>query len=492
MKTFLTENFLLETASAVRLYHEYAAELPILDYHCHLPPAMVAADWKFVDMTELWLAGDHYKWRAMRATGIPEELITGGALSREKFDAWARTVPQLLRNPLYHWTHLELRRPFGIDDVLFGPETAESVWRRTNERLAEPEFSARGIMRQMRVALICTTDDPIDPLTSHAQLASERKRILDDRLRTGGTYGHALSIPPEMLPTFRPDRAMTTDDPAAWNLWCNRLEAVTDMEICSLDAFTEAMRQRHQYFQEHGCRLSDHGMMVPPAADYTDAEIAAIFDTLRSGMAVDPLSHEKFASYLMQFFGELAAEKGWTMQIHLGVIRNNSSRLMNRIGPDAGADSMADLPIAVPLARMLDRLDRSDRLPRTILYNLAPAMNDVLATMIGNFQDGTIPGKLQYGSGWWFLDQLDGMERQLESLSNQGVLSLFVGMLTDSRSFLSYTRHEYFRRILCNLLGSDMERGRLPTDFQLIGGMVRNICWYNAVRYFGFNSVADL
>ena len=486
MAIFLTENFLLETTSAIRLYHEFASDLPILDYHCHLPPTQIAVDWRFSDLTELWLSGDHYKWRAMRAAGVPEEKITGIASSREKFDAWAATVPLTLCNPLYHWTHLELRRPLGIDDLLLSPETADQVWNRANERLATPNFSARGIMRQMRVAIVCTTDDPTAPLDSHRSLAEERRRILNDLPRASGKS--PTSIPPMVLPTFRPDRAMATGDSVAWNRWCDRLETAANHEIRTHTDFIESLRLRHQSFHEQGCRLSDHGMGIPPALDYTESEIAQIFERLRSGQSISPDSQEKFSAYLMQHIGELDAEKGWTMQLHLGPLRNVSTRLHHRIGPDAGGDSMDDRPIARPLATLLDRLDRVDRLPKTILYNLNPSMNEVLATMIGNFQDGSIPGKLQYGSGWWFLDQQDGMERQLTALSTQGLLSLFVGMLTDSRSFLSYTRHEYFRRILCNLLGRDMERGLLPMDFDLLGTMVRNICWYNAVHYFQFDA----
>lgn len=484
MGAFLTENFLLETDAAVRLYQEYAAELPILDYHCHLPPVQVAVDWQFENLTEIWLAGDHYKWRAMRAAGIPEEKITGNASPREKFGAWAQTVPWTLRNPLYHWTHLELRRPLGIDDCLLSPETADSVWERANERLATPEFSARGIMRQMRVALVCTTDDPVDDLAAHAKVQTDRKHILDQSLKTGKKQSY---IPSQMLPTFRPDRARATESPTAWNAWCDQLEAVTKMNIWNLSDFVEALRKRHQYFHDHGCRLSDHGLTVPHGSNFTEAEVTATFKTLRGGTEIMPDARDKFSSFLMNLFGEMDAEAGWTMQLHIGPQRNNCARLWKLVGPDAGADSIGDKPIASSLAKLLDRLDCAGKLPKTILYNLNPSMNEVLATMIGNFQDGSIPGKMQFGSGWWFLDQKNGMEQQLESLSNQGLLSLFVGMLTDSRSFLSYTRHEYFRRILCNLLGRDMTRGLLPNDFDMIGQMVQNICWFNAVRYFGFD-----
>jgi glucuronate isomerase len=468
---FITENFLLQNDCAARLYHEYARRLPILDYHCHLPPQQIAEDHRFANMAEIWLSGDHYKWRAMRANGVPERLCTGDASDWEKFLAWAETVPKTLRNPLYHWTHLELNRPFGIRDRLLCPETARGIWEACNARLAEDGFTCRGIMRQMDVVLVCTTDDPADDLAAHMALAADH------------------TFPIRVLPTFRPDKAVAAESPAALNAWLDRLGAAARIEVRDFSSYLDALRQRHEFFHSCGCRLSDHGLETMCAEDYTEAEIRGIFARLRAGKSVAPDDVVKFKSAMLYEFAVLDCAKGWTQQFHLGALRNNNSRMFQAIGPDAGFDSIGDARIARPLARFLDRLDREGRLAKTILYNLNPADNEVLATMIGNFQDGSVPGKMQLGSGWWFLDQKDGMERQMLSLSNQGLLSRFVGMVTDSRSFLSYTRHEYFRRVLCNLLGTEMEQGLLPNDFDLIGGLVRDVCFYNAARYFGFEGL---
>lgn len=464
----ITENFLLETPSGVRLYHEFAKDLPIVDYHCHLPPREIAEDRRFANLTQLWLAGDHYKWRAMRANGVDERYITGDASDEEKFLAWARTVPKTLRNPLYHWTHMELKRPLGISDRLLGPDTAQSIWNECNARLAQPEFSCRGILRQMNVVLVCTTDDPTDTLEEHRKIADQR------------------SFEVRVLPTFRPDRAMAVESPEAFNAWVHRLEQAAEMEIRHYDAFLEALGRRHAYFHAMGCRLSDHGLETMPAEDYTLSEVRAAFARLRRGGALGQVEAARFKSALLYEFALMDHQRGWTQQFHIGALRNTNTRQWQALGPDSGFDSIADGPYARPLARFLDRLDRHDRLARTILYNLNPADNAMMATMIGNFQDGRIPGKIQWGSAWWFLDQKDGIEQHLNTLSNLGLLSRFVGMLTDSRSFLSYTRHEYFRRILCNLLGRDMDAGLLPRDFGLVGGMVQDICYHNAVRYFGF------
>lgn len=464
----ITENFLLETPSGVRLYHEFAKDLPIVDYHCHLPPRDMAEDRRFANLTQLWLAGDHYKWRAMRANGVDERYITGDASDEEKFLAWARTVPKTLRNPLYHWTHMELKRPLGISDRLLGPDTAQSIWNECNARLAQPEFSCRGILRQMNVVLVCTTDDPTDTLEEHRKIADQR------------------SFEVRVLPTFRPDRAMAVESPEAFNAWVHRLEQAAEMEIRHYDAFLEALGRRHEYFHAMGCRLSDHGLETMPAEDYTLSEVRAAFARLRRGGALGQVEAARFKSALLYEFALMDHQRGWTQQFHIGALRNTNTRQWQALGPDSGFDSIADGPYARPLARFLDRLDRHDRLARTILYNLNPADNAMMATMIGNFQDGRIPGKIQWGSAWWFLDQKDGIEQHLNTLSNLGLLSRFVGMLTDSRSFLSYTRHEYFRRILCNLLGRDMDAGLLPRDFGLVGGMVQDICYHNAVRYFGF------
>ncbi|MBN1395196.1 MAG: glucuronate isomerase [Pirellulales bacterium] len=469
-KTFITENFLLQNDRAARLYHERAAGLPIIDFHCHLPPAEIAADRRFENLAQIWLGGDHYKWRAMRAAGVAERFITGDATDREKFQKWAETVPFTLRNPLYHWTHLELKRPLGVCDRLLGPDTAEGIWRECNARLAEPGFSARRIMRRMNVEAVCTTDDPTDSLEHHRAIAEDE----------------AFAI--RVLPTFRPDRALAVESPTSFGQWVDRLAAAAEIEIGeNFDAFLDALRNRHDFFHMRGCRLSDHGLETFPAADYSTAEAAAAFRRVRGGKELSAGEVETFKSAVLERLAAMNAEKGWSQQFHFGALRNNNSRIFAALGADAGCDSIGDPPgVARSMARFFDRLDRNGRLAKTIVYNLNPVHNDVVATMLGNFQDGETPGKMQLGSGWWFMDQKDGMERQLESLSNQGLLSLFVGMLTDSRSFLSYTRHEYFRRILCNLLGTEMEQGLLPDDFDLIGRLVQAVCHDNAAKYFGF------
>jgi glucuronate isomerase len=467
---FITENFLLQNDRAVALYYRYAHDLPIIDFHCHLPPAQVAEDHRFENLTQVWLYGDHYKWRAMRAAGVPERYCTGDASDWEKFQKWAEVVPQTLRNPLYHWTHLELKRPLGISDRLLGPDTAADIWRECNAKLARPEFSARGIMRQMNVVLVCTTDDPTDALDHHRAIANDP------------------SLAVQVLPTFRPDKAMAAESPAAFNAWVDRLAQRSGVDVGdSLDRFLDALRQRHDFFHSVGCRLSDHGIDTFYAADYTTPEIAAAFERVRGGKSLDAEAIVRFKSAMLHELTAMNAAKGWVQQFHFGAMRSNNTRMLQAIGPDTGFDSIGDWEVARPMARFLDRLDRENQLAKTILYNLNPADNDLVATMIGNFQDGTTPGKMQFGSGWWFLDQKDGMEKQLNSLSNQGLLSRFVGMLTDSRSFLSYTRHEYFRRILCNLLGTEMEQGLLPDEMELIGSMVRDVCYGNAASYFGFN-----
>ncbi len=467
----ITENFLLQTPSGVRLYHEYAKDLPIVDYHCHLSPRDMAQDRRFANLTQIWLAGDHYKWRAMRANGVAERFITGDASDEEKFLAWAETVPKTLRNPLYHWTHMELKRPLGISDRLLGPDTAWGIWSECNARLAEPEFSCRGILRQMRVVLVCTTDDPTDSLEAHRALAAD------------------ASFGVRVLPTFRPDRALAVESVEGFQAWIDRLQQAADMEVRHYDGFLEALGRRHEYFHAMGCRLSDHGLETIPAAEYTLADVRAAFARLRRGAALAPADAARFKSAVLYELALMNHQRGWTQQFHIGALRNTNTRGWRTLGPDTGFDSIADGPYARPLARFLDRLDQQDRLARTILYNLNPADNAMMAAMIGNFQDGRTPGKIQWGSAWWFLDQKDGIEQHLNTLSNLGLLSRFVGMLTDSRSFLSYTRHEYFRRILCNLLGSDMDAGLVPRDFGLVGGMVRDICYYNAVRYFGFENL---
>ena len=464
--SFIHENFLLQTDFARELYHHFAADLPIIDYHCHLPPQDVATDRKFENLYEIWLAGDHYKWRAMRSNGIPEHLCTGQAPPYEKFLAWARTLPKTLRNPLYHWSHLELKRYFGIDDLL-NETTAPAIWERVGLELAKPQNSAHGILKRFRVAVVGTTDDPTDSLEHHLAIAQS-------------------GIDTRVCPTYRPDKAMAVDNPALFNAWTDRLAEVADEDCSNLDRFVCALKKRHDFFHAVGGRLSDHGLERCPGVFATEAEAGRIFDRARSGQAATLEERELFGGYLMLHFGRWAAEKSWTMQLHLGPMRNNNTRLFRKLGPDIGCDSIGDYPQGLSLARFLDRLDLDGQLPKTVLYNINPRDNYLFASMIGNFQDGSIPGKIQFGSGWWFLDQREGMEMQINALSNLGLLSRFVGMLTDSRSLLSYCRHEYFRRILCDLIGQDVARGELPADLDLLGGLVADVSFHNAARYFGF------
>lgn len=468
MNSFIHDDFLLQTDTAQKLYHDCAAEQPIIDYHCHLQPVEVAEDKRFVDLAEIWLGGDHYKWRAMRTNGVPEDLCTGDAGPYEKFLAWCKTVPQTLRNPLYHWSHLELKRYFGMD-CLINEKTARQIWETANAELAKPEFSARGILKKFDVRVVCTTDDPADTLEHHQSIAQ------DPGLKTN------------VFPTFRPDHALKVNDPEAFNAWTDKLAAVADIDISSFQTFLDAIRQRHDFFHSVGGRLSDHGLEQCYAEFCSDDTAKAIFDKVRMGSPISPLEHEQFATWMMVYFGQLDAEKGWTKQLHLGALRSNNTRLFKKLGPDTGFDSIGDFPQAITLSRYLDRLDQDDTLPKIVLYNLNPADNYVLATMIGNFQDGSVAGKIQFGSGWWFLDQKEAMEWQMNALSNLGLLSRFVGMLTDSRSFLSYPRHEYFRRILCNLIGSDVEAGLIPDDWELYAPIVENICFGNARDFFGFD-----
>lgn len=466
--SFIHEDFLLDTEQAKKLYHEYARNLPIIDYHCHLPPEEVAANKRFRNLYEIWLAGDHYKWRAMRANGVAERYCTGDASDREKFEQWAATVPYTLRNPLYHWTHLELRRPFGITDRLLDSTTAKSIWNECNEKLAAPEFTTRGIMRQANVKLICTTDDPADNLEHHKAAARER----DFKIA--------------MLPTWRPDNAMAVEDAAIYNAYIERLAEASDTHISRFDDLMSALRKRHDYFHNNGCRLSDHGLETVYAENFSAAEIKSIFARIRGGSDLDASEIRKFQSAMLVELALLDHEKGWVQQFHIGAIRNNNPRLYRTAGPNTGFDSIGDHCYAKPLAKFLGRLDDQNRLARTILYNLNPRDNEMMATMIGNFQDGTTPGKVQLGSAWWFLDQMDGMTKQIEALSQMGLLSRFVGMVTDSRSFLSYSRHEYFRRLLCRILGRDMAGGLVPNDMKMVGAMVRDICFNNARNYFPF------
>jgi glucuronate isomerase len=462
---FLTEDFLLETKTAKVLYHEHAAKMPIYDYHCHLPAHQIAADHRFENLTQAWLAGDHYKWRAMRTNGVPERYVTGDASDYEKFERWAQTVPCCLGNPLYHWTHMELRRPFGIQGRRLGPDTAKEIYETCSEMLRSAEFSVRGIMRKMNVKLVCTTEGPLDSLEHHEKI---RRDGFEIKVHTA----------------WRPDAAMAVENPQNVAGFIDKLGTLCDMDITSFARYIEALRKRHSYFHEHGCRLSDHGIETAYAEDYTQGEIDAIFAKVRAGKHLSGREVLQFKSAMMIEFGLMDAERGWVQQLHLGALRNNSTRMFKKLGPDIGCDCIGDFEIARPLARLLDRLDVRSKLPKTILYNLNPRDNALMATMIGNFQDGSVAGKLQFGSAWWFLDQKDGMEDQMRTLANMGLLSRFVGMLTDSRSFLSYPRHEYFRRILCRMLGNQVEAGLLPNDLGLLGSMVEDISYNNARRYF--------
>ena len=467
--SFIHDDFLLGSKPARRLYHKFAAAEPIFDYHCHIPPKDIAENRQFQNLFEIWLEGDHYKWRAMRSNGVPEKFVTGNATPEQKFLAWAKTVPHTLRNPLYHWTHLELQRYFGLTELL-DEKSAPKVWKRANALLAKPEFTTQGLLKKMQVKVVCTTDDPVDTLEHHRAFAK-------------------VKHPTKMLPAFRPDKALTVNQPAGFNAWVEQLAAAANVDINGFSAFICALEQRHEYFHAQGCRLSDHGLNHC-FADFCSEKVAAdIFDKARQGAPVSPLEHSQFASFMMVFFGHLDAKRGWTKQLHVGALRNNNERLLKQLGPDTGFDSIGDFPQAQALSAYLNKLDSDNLLPKTVIYNLNPADNYVFATMIGNFQDGTIPGKIQYGSGWWFLDQKEGMEWQLNALSNLGLLSRFIGMITDSRSFMSYPRHEYFRRVLCNLIGRDIKSGLIPDDDSLVGPMIKNICYANAKNFMAFPGV---
>jgi glucuronate isomerase len=462
---FIHEDFLLSTPTARRLFHDYAEPEPILDYHCHLPPQDVAQNRRFADLFEIWLQGDHYKWRAMRANGVAERYCTGDADPRDKFMAWARTVPQTLRNPLYHWTHLELKRYFDIGDLL-DESTAPGIWDRANALLATDDLRAHGILRKFHVKAVCTTDDPTDDLSCHKAIA-------------------ASNLETKVFPAFRPDKSLNVHCPELFNPWVERLEAASNTSIQTLVQFVDALKRRHDFFHSMGSRLSDHGLNHTYGEFATEKEACQIFGRARTGHAATFQEHARFGGYMMLHFGRWDAEKGWTKQLHLGARRNNNTRRYHELGPDTGFDSIGDWPQGDALGNYLDRLDQESALPKMILYNLNPADNYVAATMIGNFQDGSVPGKIQLGSGWWFLDQKEAMQWQMNALSNCGLISKFVGMLTDSRSFMSYPRHEYFRRVLCDLFGKDMEAGELPNDEKLVGGTIRNICYANAKNFLG-------
>ncbi len=458
------KDFLLYSPTALRLFHEVAAEQPIYDYHTHLSQKEVATNHRWANLADLWLGGDHYKWRLMRANGIDERSITGDATPREKFQAWAETIPYTLRNPIHHWTHLELQRYFDID-LLLGPDTADTIWEQANDRLAQDDFCVHEILKSFKVKMIGTTDDPVDPLDDHLAIA-------------------ASGIDTRVTPTFRPDKAFAVDQPESFNAWIDRLEAITDTDISQLDDLLNALQVRHDDFHAAGCRLSDHSFDHCPAIPCDDADASIIFENARSGNAGSVEDREKFSFYLMLFLGRLDAAKGWTKQLHLGPFRNVNPHGFNNIGPDAGFDTIGDFSQGRPLITYLGALAERDSLPKIILYNINPSDNYLFAAMTGAFQGGSIPGKIQFGSGWWFADQKEGMEMQLNALSSTGLLSRFVGMLTDSRSFLSFPRHEYFRRILCNLIGSEADRGELPDDFEALSQLVTAVCSGNAAAYF--------
>ena len=466
MKAFLDQDFLLQSATAQTLYHQYAAAMPIIDYHNHLVPQQIADDHQFDNITQAWLYGDHYKWRAMRAHGVDEKYITGNASDEEKFMKWAETVPYTMRNPLYHWTHLELQRYFGVTEVL-NSASAKRIYDHCAALLKTPEYSVKNLLLKMNVKVLCTTDDPIDDLGYHKQIKAS---------------GYAIKV----LPTFRPDKAMAVDDVATFNAYVKSLAQVVDYGIQDLSTYKKAIGERHDYFHACGGKLSDHGLEHIYAEDYTEEQIAKIFGQLVSGANVSDHEKWQFKSAMLVYFAHLDHAKGWTQQFHLGALRNNNARLLGSLGPDTGFDSIGDFEQAKPLSKFLNHLDSTNQLAKTILYNLNPGDNELLATMTGNFQDGTIVGKMQFGSSWWFLDQKDGMERQINTLSNMGLLSHFVGMLTDSRSFLSFPRHEYFRRILCNLMGQDVENGELPADIEWLGKLVKDISYTNASEFFNF------
>lgn len=468
----MDENFLLQSETAQKLYHEHAAKMPIIDYHCHLSPQQVAENKRFESITQIWLGGDHYKWRAMRSNGVAERFCTGKDSSDwEKFEKWAETVPYTFRNPLYHWTHLELKTAFGIKETL-NPQNARSIFDACNEQIKnDPKFTPKGLMKHYNVKVVCTTDDPIDTLEYHKQVAED------------------TTMETKMLPTWRPDKAMAVEVPANFKAYVEKLSEVSGKSISGFNDYIDAIQSRHDFFASMGCKLSDHGIEEFYAEDYTDNEIRAIFDKVYGGKELTREEVLKFKSAMMVIFGVQDAEAGWAQQFHYGAIRDNNSKMFKQIGADTGFDSIGEFNTAKMCSKFLDRLNSKDRLAKTILYNLNPCANEVIATMLGNFQDGSYPGKIQWGSGWWFLDQKDGMTKQMNTLSLLGLLSRFVGMLTDSRSFLSYPRHEYFRRIMCNLVATDIENGEIPYagyEAERVNQMIEDISYNNAKNYFNF------
>lgn len=466
MKKFLDQNFLLQTETAKKLYHDFAEEMPIIDYHCHLPVEQIANDINFENLTQIWLYGDHYKWRAMRANGVDESYSTGDKSDYEKFEKWAETVPYTLRNPLYHWTHLELQRYFDVHELL-NAESAKSIYDECTKKLQTKEFSVRNLLRKMNVKVVCTTDDPTDTLEYHQKIKEDGFEI-------------------KILPAFRPDKAMNVDDVGEFNAYVKKIEAVSGVSVTSLQSYLDALKKRHDFFATMGCSVSDHGLEYIFAEDYTAEEINTIFNKIRNGRELSLAENLKFKSAMLYIFAIWDHEKGWVQQYHLGALRNNNARMLELSGPDTGWDSIGDFSQAKSMSKFLGKLDSTNQLTKTILYNVNPSDNELIATMAGNFNDGTIPGKIQFGAAWWFLDQKDGMTKQINALSNMGLLSRLVGMLTDSRSFLSYPRHEYFRRIVCNLFGEEIENGELPDDIEWTGKIIKDICYNNARNYFGW------
>jgi glucuronate isomerase len=466
MKDFLDKDFLLKTTTAKRLFHDYAADMPIIDYHCHLSPKDIAEDRIFNNIAEVWLHGDHYKWRAMRTNGIHESYCTGDKPDLEKFEQWAATVPYTMRNPLYHWTHMELQRYFNVTEQL-SPANAKAVYEHCSALLQTQEFSVRNLLRKMKVKLVCTTDDPVDSLEYHKAMQEEGADI-------------------KMVPAFRPDMAMNVGNTETFLQYVRKVEVAAGMQVNRFEDYMMALKRRHDFFAQMGCRVSDHGLEEIYADDHTAEEIIIIFERLLKGETLCLKCQRQFKSAMLVHFAEWDHEKGWVQQFHLGALRNNNTRMLNQLGPDTGWDSIGTFDQGKALSTFLNGLDTRDKLTKTILYNLNPADNEVLATMVGNFNDGSVAGKIQFGSGWWFLDQKDGIIKQLNALSNMGLLSRFVGMLTDSRSFLSFPRHEYFRRILCDLIGTEVEEGELPNDIEWLGKMVQDICYNNNVNYFNW------
>jgi len=466
MKTFINEDFLLQSDFAKKLYHDHAKDLPIIDYHNHLSPQDIAIDKKFDNISQVWLAGDHYKWRSMRALGVDEKFITGNATDEQKFNKWASVVPYTVRNPLYHWTHLELQRYFGINDLL-SSSNASHIYEKANNMLSQPSHSVIGLLNQQKVETLCTTDDPIDSLEHHKVIAQDKNK-------------------PKTLPTFRPDKALGVFDSVSYLKYIAQLEKVIGFEVNTYDDLLRALENRVEYFNQHGCRLSDYGLEQLYAANSSSRTMDQLFKSVKDGKQLTVSEAQDFIGSAMLELSKMYHKHGWTQQFHLGAIRNNNKRLLEKLGPDTGFDSIGDFSHAQAISNFLNELDSTNQLAKTIIYNLNPSDNEMIATMVGNFNDGTIKGKVQYGAAWWFLDQKDGMEKQLNTLSSLGVLSTFVGMLTDSRSFLSFPRHEYFRRILCNLIGNDVVKGELPADEKLLGTIVSDICYHNAKNYFEF------